>query len=71
MKKLFIIILLLNLFATQICFADTVVYNTKTGKIHAIWCKWAEKCTVNCIKLERREAINRGGIPCKVCNGGK
>ena len=49
--------------------ADEVIYNTKTGKIHVAGCQWAKKCTVNCVKLERKEAIKRGGVPCKVCGG--
>jgi len=73
MKKFTIIclILLTNLIFTLDCFAETVVYNTKTGKIHSPSCQWATKCTVNCIKIDRKEAVQRGGVPCKVCNGGK
>lgn len=51
------------------CFAEVVVYNTKTGKIHSPSCKWAKKCTVNCIRIDRKEAVKRGGVPCKVCGG--
>ncbi len=47
--------------------ADTVVYNTKTQKYHSLNCEWAKKCTVNCIRIERKQAVQRGGIPCKVC----
>ena len=47
--------------------ADTVVYNTKTGKYHAQSCASAKKCTVNCIKIDRKQAIQRGGVPCKIC----
>ncbi len=73
MKKFTIIclILLMNLIFTLGCFAETVVYNTKTGKFHSPSCQWANKCTVNCIKIDRKEAVQRGGIPCKVCGGGK
>ena len=46
-----------------------VMYNIKTNKYHHIECKWAKKCTVNCIKIDKKEAIKRGGIPCKVCGG--
>lgn len=49
--------------------AETVVYNTKTGKYRSVGCQWARKCTVNCIKLEKKEAKARGGVPCKVCGG--
>lgn len=73
MKKflLFLFLNLIILLSTPSCNAETVVYNVKTGKIHAVWCQWANKCTVNCIKIERKDAINRGGVPCKVCNGGR
>lgn len=49
--------------------AETVVFNTSTKKIHSIGCAWAKKCTVNCIKIERKEAVKKGGVPCKVCGG--
>ncbi len=49
--------------------AQTVIFNTKTYKYHSIHCQWALKCTKNCIKIDKKEAIRRGGIPCKVCNG--
>ena len=49
--------------------AEPVMYNTSNGKIHKLWCRWAKKCTVNCIKIDRKEAEKRGGIPCKVCGG--
>lgn len=71
MKKILAIILflMLCLLPAQVCFAETVIYNTKTHKYHQIWCRWAAKCTVNCIQLDKKEAIKRGGVPCKVCGG--
>ncbi len=71
MKKILsiIFILILSVFYTMPCFAEVVVYNTKTGKIHSTSCKWAKKCTVNCIRIDRKEAVKRGGVPCKVCGG--
>ena len=68
-KVLFSIILLIGLFLPLNSFADTVVYNTKTGKYHAQSCASAKKCTVNCIKLEKKDVKARGGVPCKVCGG--
>ena len=47
--------------------AQMVMYNTKTGKIHSLNCKWAKKCTVNCVKIDKKEVLKRGGVPCKVC----
>lgn len=52
-----------------VVYAEKVVFNTKTHKVHKPWCRWAKKCTVNCIIIERKEAYKRGGIPCKVCGG--
>ena len=66
-KVLFSIILLIGLFLPLNSFADTVVYNTKTGKYHAQSCASAKKCTVNCIKIDRKQAVQRGGVPCKIC----
>lgn len=69
MKKLLIFTLLLNLILSPMCFAELVMYNTQTGKFHSLSCRWAQKCTVNCIKIERQQAIKKGGVPCKVCGG--
>ena len=49
--------------------AETVMYNTKTGKYHNLNCRWAKRCTVNCITMDREQAIKMGGVPCKVCGG--
>ena len=71
MKKLLSILCIITLFfiTTMSAFAETVVYNTKTGKYHNPGCQWEKKCTVNCIKLEKKDAKARGGVPCKVCGG--
>jgi len=45
------------------------MFNTKNLKYHSLSCEWARKCTVNCIKIDHTQAIQRGGIPCKVCGG--
>ena len=50
-------------------FAETVIYNTNTGKYHKPSCKSAKKCTVNCIKIDKQKAKQKGGTPCKVCGG--
>ena len=67
MKK-FLTILMLLIFMAPV-YAETVVYNTNTGKYHKPTCKWAKKCTVNCIKIDKKQAKARGGVPCKVCGG--
>lgn len=67
MKKL-LLVLSAMLIANAV-FAYPVMYNTSSGKYHQLWCKWAKKCSVNCIKIDHKEAIKRGGVPCKVCGG--
>ncbi len=68
MKKL-IISILISFFALNICFAETVVFNTKTHKYHKPTCNYAAKCTTNCIKIDKQQAKAKGGIACKVCGG--
>lgn len=51
--------------------SDIVAFNTSNYKFHALSCIWAERCTVHCIQITRKEAHKRGGIPCKVCGGGE
>ena len=72
MKKfIFTIFLVIILFlpANIAYSAELVIFNTQTYKYHSTYCKWALKCTKNCIKIDKKEAIKRGGIPCKVCGG--
>jgi hypothetical protein len=47
-----------------------VYFNTKSFKYHSPDCQWAHRCTKNCISIPKSEAIQRGGVPCKVCGGG-
>ena len=68
MKKLFSLLIFL-FFITNCAFAETVIFNTKTGKIHKPSCPSAKSCTVNCIKIDKKEAKSRGGVPCKRCGG--
>jgi len=49
--------------------SQTVFLNTKTLKFHSLSCEWARKCTRNCVRVSREEALKRGGVPCKVCGG--
>ena len=67
MKKFITLIIMLSFVSPA--FAETVVYNTNTGKYHKTTCKWAKKCTVNCIKIDKQKAKQNGGKPCKVCGG--
>ena len=71
MKKLIIsifVLLIVSLSSTS-AFAESVIFNWKTLKYHKPSCQWAKKCTVNCTKVDKKEAIKNGGRPCKVCGG--
>ena len=71
MKKILMVIflaLILCLSSSSVL-AETVVFNWKTLKYHKPSCQWAQKCTVNCTKVDKKEAIKHGGKPCKVCGG--
>lgn len=68
MKKILILLFSLFIFSGS-CFAETVYFNVKTSKYHKPTCQYAQKCTKNCIKIEKKEAKARGGVPCKVCGG--
>ena len=71
MKKIFtsVITLFVLLMTSTAVFAETVVFNWKTLKYHKPSCQWAQKCTQNCTKVDKKEAIKHGGKPCKVCGG--
>ena len=70
MKKLFSLVLVLFLFlSVNAVLAEIVMCNTKTGKIHKLSCPSAKSCTVNCIKIDKKEAKARGGVACKKCGG--
>lgn len=66
MKKI-IITILCFLFVANACLAEVVSFNVKTHKIHNSSCRYFN-CK-SCIKIERQQAIKRGGVPCKVCGG--
>lgn len=49
--------------------AETHVYfNTQRSIYHSYSCKWAKRCTLNCVDMPLSEAKQKGR-PCKVCNG--
>ena len=48
---------------------EIVAFNTKSLIYHCLTCKWAKKCTKNCINIKKSKARKRGGLPCKVCGG--
>ena len=48
---------------------NLVAFNTKSLKYHKLNCEWAIKCTANCVNISKKDAISRGGVPCRVCGG--
>lgn len=70
MKKLFLV-LMIALFTSSALAADnhSVIMNTKTYIYHCPTCKWAKKCTKNCIKTTKQKALTQGARACKVCSG--
>lgn len=72
MKKFiiaFLVFIFANLTLISQAFAESVMYNTQTHKVHKVSCPHAKKCTKNCIKIEKKDAYNKGGVPCKTCGG--
>lgn len=69
MKKLLSLIITFILFTALTSIAEPVIFNTYTKKVHKEHCASAKKCTKNCTKVERKDAYNQGGIPCKQCGG--
>ena len=49
--------------------SDVIVYNLSNGKAHRHDCEWAEKCTKNCIYIEKEDIKEMFFIPCAVCGG--
>ena len=64
-------LLIFLLLSAPVLAADnsTVVMNTKTYIYHSSTCKWAKRCTQNCIKTSKDNAKSQGARPCKVCGG--
>ncbi|HJX29490.1 MAG TPA: hypothetical protein VJ885_16420 [Thermoanaerobaculia bacterium] len=62
-------LLLLGMALSSSVQAEEVVYfNTDSLKYHCMTCRWAVKCTKNCVRMKKSEAEERG-TPCKVCHG--
>lgn len=62
-------LLLLGMALSSSVQAEEVVYfNTDSLKYHCMTCRWAVKCTKNCVRMKKSEAEEKG-TPCKVCHG--
>lgn len=72
MKKFFAALIIVNfvfLNSANLAFAESVIFNTETQKVHKVSCPHAKKCTKNCVKIEKKDAYSKGGKPCKTCGG--
>ncbi|CDB53949.1 uncharacterized protein BN554_00538 [Azospirillum sp. CAG:239] len=70
MRKILYLLILLFLSA-PVSAADNsaVIMNVKTYIYHSPTCKWAKRCTKNCIKTTKQKAQTQGARACKVCGG--
>ena len=70
MKKILCLLVVLS-FALPVWAADNspVVMNVKTYIYHDPNCRWAKKCTKNCVKTTKQKAQAQGARACKVCGG--
>ncbi len=72
MKKVLAVLLIFifnGIFTISPAFAENVMFNVETKKVHKVSCPHAQKCTKNCIKIDRKDAYHQGGKPCKTCGG--
>lgn len=68
-KELSIYVVICILLLTPLCVqAQTVVYNSKTGIYHNASCSNALKCKT-CIKIDKKQAQEKGARACKKCGG--
>lgn len=49
-------------------FSEQVIYNPNTKIYHSVNCPSAIRCKT-CIKIDKSQAIKKGGRPCKKCGG--
>ena len=70
MKKILCLLVVLS-FALPVWAGDnsSVVMNVKTYIYHDPNCRWAKKCTKNCVKTTKQKAQAQGARACKVCGG--
>ena len=68
-KVIYILCLLVITHPALASDSHIVVLNTNRLIYHNVNCQWAHKCTKNCVKVTKREALGYGARPCKVCGG--
>ena len=70
MKKTVCLLIFLLLSAPVLASdSSPVIMNVKTYIYHSLACKWAKRCTKNCIKTTKQKAQTQGARACKVCGG--
>lgn len=62
-------ILLISIVPHAYSSPSRVYFNLSNLKVHKLTCHWGQKCTINCVIINRDEAYRRGGVSCKVCEG--
>ena len=67
--SLMLIALILNSTLLMAGDDEKVVFNTQSHKYHCSTCRYAVRCTKNCVTITKAEAIKRSGLPCKACGG--
>ena len=71
MKKFLLSVVFVAIFSLlnlSSAIAETVIYNTQSGIYHNTSCYSASKCTKNCVKMDKKDAVKKGR-PCKKCGG--
>ena len=68
MKKLILSLLLVFIVVPALAEDTFVIFNTKSLIYHVTNCSAVKRCTKNCIKISKNEAISKKGRPCKICN---
>lgn len=68
MKKIILTLLSVLILTAATANAETVVFNPNSKIYHKPSCHSAQICKV-CVKIEKQDAVKRGGRPCKKCGG--
>lgn len=70
MKRILLLLIFIFLITPALA-ADShvVIMNIETDIYHHPSCIWAKRCTKNCIKTTKDDALSRGARACKVCGG--
>ena len=67
-KKLLCLLIALSFNLSIMAYAEQVYYNPQTKIYHSATCRYVSRCK-KCIKIDIKQARQRGGRACKVCGG--